>query len=324
MNYIQSAPKAELHVHLEGSGSLRYWENNFPELFKEIKNFLTLEKKSLPIFLQCMEKIHRALRTPEHYYDICVDFLDQAIKENIRYVEITWAPGGIWEFHKISPELAFQAISRAIYEKRYFIEARVLIDIIRNQPLCVADMIINWLKSYMPKEVVGINFGGDEGKYTVDPFIPIFSEAKSIGLGVSIHAGESIKEEKLMEAVRLVNPDRIGHATSLRSKNNIEEIVRKNIHIEASPKSNQALGYIENISDHPIIRHKHINASLNTDDRTFFSKSLTEEIENLLSINALDIYDVARFQIHAANSSFAKDNPLGLQKVINYWSNFNG
>jgi len=293
---VFNAPKAELHIHLEGSISLNFWRKYFPELYQEILSFHSTKKKSLPIFLECMEKIHKSLNTAKLYYLACLDLLDQLILENIKYVEITWAPGGIYEFHQVEPAEVFLEIQRALNERKEFIEAKILVDIIRNQNLSIAQKIIDWISLKSPKEVVGINFGGDEERYKVDKFLFIFSQAKKLGLGVTIHAGESVGEKELIESVQKVKPDRIGHATSLSSKDFIHQVINGNYHIEACPTSNYVLGYLSHKAMHPSLLNLDISSSINTDDRTFFTPTLTEELVELLNNNILSIHDVAVMQ----------------------------
>ncbi len=321
---VFNAPKAELHVHLEGSISLNFWEKHFPDLHQEILFFHYTKRKSLPIFLECMEKIHKSLNTPHLYYLACLDLLDQLIYENIKYVEITWAPGGAYEFHDIEPTEVFGAIQMALNAKKEFIDARILVDIIRNQNISIAKKMIDWISSENPKEVVGINFGGDEEKYKVDKFLCIFSQAKELGLGITIHAGESANEKEFIKSVRQVKPNRIGHATSLVSKHLIDQIVSTNYHIEACPTSNYILGYLSNQATHPSLLNLYINSSINTDDRTFFAPSLTEELLELLSNKILSIHDVATMQRNAVNSAFAKQDLRFLSEVNIFWSRFDG
>lgn len=319
---IFNAPKAELHIHLEGSISLNFWKKHFPKLYCEILSFHSMKKKSLPIFLECMEKIHKSLSTANLYYLACLDLLEQLILENIKYVEITWGPGGIYEFHHVKPEEVFREILRALNEKKELIEAKILVDIIRNQNLSIAQKMIDWIRLESPKEIVGINFGGDEEKYKVDKFLSIFSQAKKLGLGITIHAGESVDEKEFIESIQKVKPNRIGHATSLSSKDFIDQIVNGNYHIEACPTSNYILGYLSNKAKHPSLLNLDISSSINTDDRTFFMPTLTEELLELLNNNIISIRNVAIMQRNAVKNAFVKKDSKFLSEIDFFWSKF--
>ncbi len=180
-SWLFDAPKIELHVHLEVSLSLSFWEKRDKNFTDELRFFQNSSKRSLPSFLSVFEKIHRALRTLDDHYEASIDLLDQLIGENIQYAEITWATVGILEFHQIEPSPVFQAIKRAIREKSDQIDAKILVDIIRNQPIELASRIANWLIQEKPKEVVGINFGGEEERFKITPFVELLQNLKRYG-----------------------------------------------------------------------------------------------------------------------------------------------
>src|SRR6516165_6747580 len=96
LELIRAMPKAELHLHLEGSLSDSFWERMEPSVLSAARSFRSDAPKSLGKFMTCMELIHRALRTPRDYGNACRDLLARLDADNVRYAEITWAPGGIW------------------------------------------------------------------------------------------------------------------------------------------------------------------------------------------------------------------------------------
>jgi adenosine deaminase len=321
---IHALPKAELHLHLEGSLSEIYWNELNPDVAGRISAFRRQGGKSLGRFLQCMEVIHRALRTPSDYGAATLDLLGCLEKENIRYVEITWAPGGIWEFHNISPQDVYPEIEAAIEEYESRVDARVLVDLIRNQPLQMALDIVNWVDRFRPRRVVGINVGGDEVRFSIDGLLPAIRRAREIGLGVSIHAGEAVSEAQMLAAVRVASPDRVGHGTSLQSKFAESLFLELGLHIEACPTSNQTLGYLDSAGRHPLLTHQGLRGSLNTDDRSFFSSALSEELAMLVDLHGIPIREIARYQCQAAADAFARDSSAALAEVTAAWLAIDG
>ena len=318
--FIFKAPKIELHIHLEGSLSLHYWRHRFPSIHKEICRFNSISYRNLPLFLEYMEKIHKALSTPFHYYSACLDVLDQLIAENIKYAEITWAPGGIWEFHKVEPSIVFKGIKLALEERRHLVDAKILVDLIRDQPSSINQMIVNWLKQCKCLEIVGINVGGNEEKSVVDNIMPVIEQVRDLELGISIHSGESTCEKVIIHTLDQIHPHRIGHGTTLKTNKGFDRIIDQKIHVEACPTSNYSLGYIRNKADHPVFLNNKISGSINTDDRTFFSKTLTDEIVDLIENQIITVNQIAKMQIQATIHSFEKRRLGGLNIISDYWS----
>lgn len=313
IGWLFNAPKIELHLHLEGSLSLPFWEKRNKNLMEEISSFQNHPVRSLPNFLSIFEKIHRTLKSPEDYYEATIDLIDQLCKENILYAEITWAPGGILEFHAVEPPSVFQSIRKAIREKRDQIDIKILVDIIRNQPVELALQIANWLIQEKPREVVGINFGGDEERFKIAPFTRIFQNLKEHGYKLTIHAGESVNEEELMSSIEQVLPHRIGHGTSLRTQTAVDWLIQQNISVEACPFSNESLKYLNRCEQHPIFYFHDLRASLNTDDRSFFSYTLTDEMERLLQ-RGISIKKIAKMQLQAVDDCFSQKKVICLIK----------
>ncbi len=316
---LYSAPKAELHVHLEGSLSLDFWRQYDLKVFNAIQDFNRAANKSLGLFVDCMELIHRSLDSAQAYYLAIKNLLAQLIAENVKYVEITWAPSGIYEFHGVLPAEVFVGIKRAIDEVSPVIDCRILVDVIRSRPVAVASMLLDWLGTQRPAEVVGINFGGDEVRVTVDKFLDVFKYARSLGLGITIHAGEAVSEDVTIDAIRKVRPDRIGHGTSLVSQAVRTEIMQLALHVEACPTSNFVLGYLPSPEAHPVLCDGKISVSINTDDRTFFSNSLTDELNVLYTSNKISLDNIAVMQINAIDNAFAAVKTQLMHSVRGFW-----
>jgi adenosine deaminase len=316
---IRRAPKAELHVHLEGSLSAAFWRRFDPNLGAAISRFARRKCGRFADFLACMERIHRSLATPAHYGAACRDLLGALVADGVRYAEITWAPGGIWEFCGVPPQDVYPEIAAALREYTEYVDARLLVDIIRNQSLKMAMDIVAWLDAERPAYVVGINIGGDEERFPVHGLLPAIEAARNLGLGISIHAGEVVDEDRMLAAVNAARPQRVGHAVALRSVYAEALFINKGIHIEACPSSNRRLGLLASASDHPLLARPGLRGSLNTDDRSFFRSSLTMEIVALIEERTVMLSDVARWQRQATLDAFAHHDCASLRDVAEAW-----
>lgn len=316
---LQRAPKAELHVHLEGSGSDAFWERQDPLIARMVRRFREHGEPDLDALLACMRAIHQSLSTPADYERLCADVLDRLIADGVRYAELTWAPGGLLEFHGVPPAPAYRAIERSLLGRRSEIDARLLVDLIRNQPLALAEEVVMWLRHDHPAFVVGVNVGGDEQRFPVQRLAPALVAARELRLGLSIHAGECVAEDVALDAIRAVRPDRVGHATSIASPKGIDVLVAASVHVEACPSSNTALGYLQDYTDHPILRFGRLRGSLNTDDRSFFRPSLTDLLAMMLDAG-IPLARLASLQRQAAHDAFAAAPCPALGEVDRYWS----
>lgn len=317
---FRERPKAELHIHLEGSLSDRFWAQRDPRLFNAITSFSQQAGRSLPSFLICMEQIHRCLSTPQSYGEACSDLLDALITDNVSYVELTWGAGGIVEFHGRDPGDVLQYIDKAVDERSKYIEAKILIDLIRNQPFELCRDIVSWLEGERPKRVVGVNVGGDEARFPIGPMAPLLARCRDAGFGVSIHAGESTEEGSLLEAIAEIQPDRVGHGTSLHSPRGVALIRELNIHLEACPTSNVQLGYLARSGEHPLLCNSGIRGSINTDDRSFFSPSLTDELADLHLSGAVSLSKIALCQVQAVQDAFQTESSPFRKAILAAWS----
>ena len=317
---LKQTPKIELHVHLEGSLSDRFWSAHDQSVLKRIQLFKSKDVKNLKLFLETFEHIHISLEKSDDYYHAMSDLIEQFLSENIRYAEVTWAPGGIHEFHGIEPWDVYSSIARAIDEYKDHIEVKLLVDLIRNQGPMMAESITDWLIGSKPKYVVGVNFGGDDSQYSIKPFVNLFNALKENGYKLTIHAGESEGESQCLESVKLVAPNRVGHATSLSSKRIIDEFVYGNVSVEACPSSNEILGYLSDRSKHPIFLNPILRGSINTDDRSFFSKTLTDEMFALIQ-QGITIDEIAAFQRQAVEDAFSVKNTHFKVEIYEFWRN---
>ncbi len=317
---LYKAPKIELHVHLEGSLSLTFWRTHKPFIAAKIESFKCNKNRSLRLFLDCFREIHKALSSPSLYYLATIDFLSKLVEENIKYVEFTWSPGGFWKYHNGNPIEVYKKIKEAINLFKPLIEAKILIDFVRSHPIHFAEEIGEWLIRENPSEVVGVSLGGDESNYDIDLFVPTFEKLKAAGFPLTIHAGEVTSEEVFLNAINIAKPKRVGHATAIQKLTTVQALLKQGIHIEACPSSNEILNNLSKREDHPIFVFQELRGSIHTDDRSFFSQTLSEELFYLLNKKAITALGIAKMQLNAVEDSFYKGKSSFLTQVQDYWS----
>lgn len=281
-----SLPKAELHVHLEGTAR--------PSLLKKLalRNQLTfpeeiigpndtLQWSDFHEFLHVYDVASRVIKTPEDYYDITYDYLKRSAEENVVYVELTSSPN-----HAALNGLSYQdhltgtceAIVQA--KKDFAIEARILIVCVRQFGVEKAIRVAELVATHPHPFVVGLNLAGDEINFPAKQFAPAFDIAAKAQLHCTAHAGEIVGAESIWQTINYLPVSRIGHGVrAIDDEILIGEIIARGITLEICPTSNIALGLFPDYAHHsaPQLYEKGVKITLNSDDPPYFATTIGHE-----------------------------------------------
>jgi len=290
--FVQALPKAELHVHLEGSmrpgllldlarrrgvelpagdeAGLRRWFR-----FEDFAHFIE-------IYLACS----RCLREPEDFQKLLDDFAASQASQNVVYSEVHFTISTHLA-NGVDGEEVAQALGEAIDRARdqLGVEIRLIPDIVRNIAPAAADLTLEWALAHRDRGVVALGLAGMEG-VTVAPFGEHFETARREGLRTTAHAGEQLGPEAMREVLEICRPERLGHGiAAVRDETLLQDLVERRIPLEVCPTSNIRLGYAESLEDHPFDRLRQAGATLtvNSDDPPLFNTTLVDEYCNLAS-----------------------------------------
>ena len=270
-------PKAELHLHLEGSIE--------PETLRELKPDLALDEirahycyDDFAGFLGSFEWVARHLETPEHYAHITRRLLERLASENVRCAEIIHSTGVvIWR--EQDPAAVFEAVRRAA--EGAGVEVRWIIDAVRQFGKEHVMRVAEFAASYAGRGVVAFGIGGDEERGPARDFAEAYRFARAKGLRLTAHAGETAGPESVWEALE-IGAERIGHGIrSIEDPVLVRHLRDKDIPLEICISSNVATGAVAALKDHPVRRlfDAGVPITLNTDDRAMFHTTLTAEYE---------------------------------------------
>ncbi|HUK17522.1 MAG TPA: adenosine deaminase [Bryobacteraceae bacterium] len=268
-------PKAELHVHLEGSvepETLHELDQSTP-----VEEFRALyEYPDFDAFLKAFGAIGKRLRTPEDYGLIARRLLERLASQNVRYVEIIVAAGVVlWKEQEFEP--IFQAIAAAAAESP--VEVRWILDAVRQFGVEQAMQVAHLAAERRERGVVAFGIGGSEERGPAEWFTGVFAFAKSAGLRLTAHAGESMGPESVWAALGL-GAERIGHGiAAARDPALLRHLRERDIPLEISISSNLVTGVVARLEDHPVRRlfDAGVPIVLNTDDPAMFRCSLVGE-----------------------------------------------
>jgi adenosine deaminase len=318
---VEGLPKAELHVHLEGTAppSLvrRLAERNGIELpagvFADEDTFAWTDFLD---FLNTYDLAASAIRTAEDYRDVTYEYLASCAAEDCVYVELIASPG-----HADAAGLAdaehFGGIAAGIDDARrdFGIEARILASAVRNHGVASAEALATRLAAGRHPYVVGFQLAGDEAGYPPEQFARAYAIAAGSGLGCTVHAGEHAGAESVRGALTLPIT-RISHGVrAVEDPAVVAEIAERGIVLEVCPTSNVATGVFDTYADHPLgaLREAGVRLTLGSDDPPYFGCSIGTEYAVARERHGLDEGKLLDMTRTAVEGGFADD---GLRRAL--------
>ena len=308
-------PKAELHVHLEGTAPpaliRRIAERNgipVPEgVFKTEDEF---EWTDFLHFLRTYDLAASVIRTQQDYRDVTYEYLASCAAEGAIYVELIASPD-----HAAAAGLSdadhYAAIAQGIDDARadHGIEARILLAAVRNFGVEAAEQIARNHADDRHPYVVGFNLVGDEAAWPPTLFARAYEIAAGSGLGCTVHAGEHAGPESVREALALPIT-RISHGVrSIEDPALVAELADRGTVLEVCPSSNVSLGLYPSYEDHPIgaLRDAGVRVTLGSDDPPYFACSIGSQYALARERMGFDEEQLRVMTRLAVEASFAED-----------------
>jgi len=305
-------PKAELHVHLEGTIE--------PQTYARIarRNGIDIPDDPASLF-QCSDfetflnafiRVVKALQTPADFADIAADYLHKSAAEGVRHIELFLSPATLRYFnHGIDLESIVAAIHGECVKARheYGISSLLIFDMVRNLGEAAAFADLDLARRCADYGVVGVGLGGDERRFPARDFQAAFTRAQGMGLRRTAHAGEADGAHSIVDAIELLHAERIGHAVAAAGEEDILTLFRdRGVAIDACLTSNAVTGAWNRDGIHPIADFLKygLRVTLNSDDPAFFGASLLDEYV-LASEHGLGRDEIARLARNSFEASFA-------------------
>jgi aminodeoxyfutalosine deaminase len=291
---ILSLPKAELHLHLEGSirpAIVSQLTSRHGSPVTEQEVVARYAYSDFLGFLAAFKWVTSFLRTPDDYALIVEDLGEQLLAQNVVYAEITLSIGVMLRRGQ-QPEKNFEAILRAAepFESRG-LKLFWIFDAVRQFGADAAQQVVTSARNSASRKIVAFGIGGDELSIPTADFRRVYESAASLGLHRLIHAGEIGGPEKIREAIELLGVERVGHGiAAMHDPALMDLLVDRRIPLEVCPGSNVLTGALarqlaqenSSIESHPLpklFRHG-IPIVLSTDDPTMFHTDLVTEYRN--------------------------------------------
>jgi len=312
-------PKAELHVHLEGTAP--------PDLIRRIaeRNGLELPEGLLAApdrfayrdfldFLDTYDKAASVIRTGEDYRDITYEYLVSCAAEGALYVELTASPDHA-KLVGLTDEEHIDGIAHGIDDAREEtgIEGRILISCVRNFGVESALKIARYAAERPHPYIVGFSMAGDEANYPAGDYAEAFEIAAGAGLGCTVHAGEWAGPDSVRAALGLP-VTRIAHGVrAIEDPALVDELAERGTYLECCPTSNVVLGIYSTYEEHPLrkLHEAGVKCTLGSDDPPYFGCSIGGEYAAARERFGFEEGELRAFTRTAVRASFADDATKG-------------
>ncbi|MCU1530333.1 MAG: adenosine deaminase [Frondihabitans sp.] len=283
---IRSLPKAEVHVHLEGSFELA----DLLQLAKETGTTLpgpaaTLfdvathaaprgaeENTGLSAFLRFLDWQCGLVQTAEVAARIAYRFAARQSASGIRYTDVVVNPTH-WHGWPGSVASLFEALAAGFDEAQQdgLCEVNMCLSLLRQQTAGEGREIAEWIAEARPSRVIGLSIDGDEraAGRTGTTFADAFDIAKAAGIRRTVHAGESSGPEGVWDALNLLHAERIDHGVrAIEDPALVDHLRTSAIPLGICPRSNLSLGIYPDMEHHPLemLRAQGVVVTVNTDD----------------------------------------------------------
>lgn len=312
VKYIERLPKAELHLHIEGTFE--------PELM-----FKIAERNHIPIKYSSVDELRKAyqfsnlqdfldiyysgaevLRMEEDFYDLTWAYLERAHKERVLHTEIFFDP----QTHSANGVL-FKTVIEGILaalddgRKKFGITSCLIMCFLRHLDEASAFDLLEAALPYR-ESITAVGLDSSEKGNPPEKFERVFSKARQYGFLTVAHAGEEGSAENILNAVELLKVARIDHGNSCLNDEVLVELLReREIPLTLCPLSNLRLKVIEHLEDHPllIMLQKGLLVTVNSDDPAYFGGYVNDNyiaVSKALKLNKAQIYKVARNSFQAS------------------------
>ena len=314
--FVRGVPKAELHVHLEGTLE--------PEMMFELarRNRVTLpyasvdalraayKFRNLEDFLDLYYRGMSVLQSERDFTDLTWAYLEKAKQQNVVHAEVFFDPQG-HSGRGIAFGTAIDGIRRALVEAeaKLGITHRLIPCFLRHLGEADAEKT---LREALPYRDWIAGFGLDSAERGNPPakFARVFARAKSLGFKLTAHAGEEGPAAYVKDSLDVLQVDRIDHGNHcLEDERLVRRLANQRIGLTVCPLSNVRLCGVPDMKDHPLpeMLRQGLAATVNSDDPAYFGGYVVENFLAVAEATGLGIDDVRTLVENSFRVSFLDD-----------------
>ncbi|WP_109355992.1 adenosine deaminase [Sphingorhabdus sp. EL138] len=333
--FIAGIPKAELHLHIEGSLE--------PEMM-----FALAQRNAIDIPFASAEEVRKAyafsnlqdfldiyyqgmnvLRTEQDFYDLTMAYFQRIHTDNAIHAEIFFDPQGHTE-RGIAFSTAIDGILRAMDDAQSDLQlsSQLIMCFLRHLSEEDALATLGEATPYLDR-IAGVGLDSSELGHPPSKFAKVFAKAKALGLKAVAHAGEEGPPDYVWEALDILKIERMDHGNrSLEDPRLVQRLQDSQMTLTVCPLSNLSLCVVDDLKDHPLKKMLDLGlrATVNSDDPSYFGGYLNDNYEATASALDLDKDDIVALAKNSFRGSFLDEETIAqsLRHIDDYVLQFDG
>lgn len=332
--FIEGIPKAELHLHIEGTfepelmfkiaqrNKVKIPYNSIEKL-KAAYNFNNLQEFLNVYYAGC-----KVLLKKQDFYDMTMAYLKKAHQQNILHTEIMFDP----QTHT-DRGVPFNTVITGIHRARedakkdFGISTKLIMSFLRHLD---EESAFKTLEEAQPfyNQIDAVGLDSSEIGHPPSIFERVFKKARAEGYLLVAHAGEEGPAEYVWEALNLIKVDRIDHGNhSLEDNRLVQRLAKRKMPLTLCPLSNLKLKVVKDLTDHPLktMMQRGLFVTVNSDDPAYFGGYVNENylaIQQALELTEEDIIQLAKnsFEASFLNEADKKKYISQIDKFVNSYS----
>jgi adenosine deaminase len=276
--FIAGLPKAELHLHIEGSLEPEMMfslaqRNGVSLVFDSVEAIrAAYDFSNLQDFLDIYYQGMAVLQAEQDFFDLTTAYLDRAATDGVRHVEIFFDPQG-HTVRGVPMANVVGGIARALTEaEERGITSQLIMCFLRHLPEADAEATLDAALPFLSL-IHGVGLDSSEVGHPPEKFARVFARARSLGLKIVAHAGEEGPPDYVWQALDVLQVDRIDHGNrALEDAALVQRIVSDGLTLTVCPLSNLKLCVVDDLAQHPLRRMLAVGlrATVNSDDPAYF------------------------------------------------------
>ena len=316
IDLIQKLPKAELHLHIEGSLEPELMfrlarKNNVEIPYDSVEDVRAAYNfNNLQSFLDIYYAGANVLLTQDDFYDLTWEYILKCVEDNVIHTEIFFDPQTHTE-----RGVAFEAIITGIKEAladakaKYGITSCIIMCFLRHLSQEAAFETLEQAMAFKD-DIIGVGLDSSELGNPPSKFKDVFKKAKEAGFKLVAHAGEEADFSYIYEALDLLNINRIDHGVqSIKSPELMQRLKDEQMPLTVCPNSNIELRVFDNYKEHNIkaLLDYGLNISVNSDDPAYFKGYVNQNFINLYENLPITEEDIITLVKNSFRSAFISD-----------------
>jgi adenosine deaminase len=312
-NFIAALPKAELHVHIEGTFEpeliFKMAQRNKVKLpYASVESLQkAYEFSDLQSFLDLYYASMNVLRTEEDFAELANAYFEKASKQKVVHAEIFFDPQAHTQ-RGISFSTVIDGLWAAVKnsKKNFGITSKMIMCFLRDHS---AESAMETLDKAIPygDRIVAVGLDSAERGNPPSKFAEVFAKARACGFEATAHAGEEGPAEYVWEAINILKVTRIDHGVrSMEDPKLVQHLVESAIPLTVCPLSNVKLRVFDKMKDHNVkeMLDAGLKATINSDDPAYFGGYIGENFRSISEALELQQADLITLAVNSINASF--------------------